>query len=287
MMVADQLRDFLENGNIRNSVNYPEAVLPRVPSTTRLAIANSNVPNMVGQISTCLAAREASTSRICSTSRAASTPIRSSTPMAPSARMCCGEDPRHRRRTVGAAGLSARRDGRQRRPRDGAGGAHGPRCPTARSSRPCARAIDVASIEQIHAPAQRARALAQLVGISKTPRRPHGRFLPPGARGAGAAHGARAQPRAAARRGGAAAVPRDHVGLPGAAGAAQSRLSRARGHLHPDRGAHAFRALGARAAAGLDRRGVPRGRGRQRRISASCRSRTPPKARSTTRSIAS
>jgi D-3-phosphoglycerate dehydrogenase len=55
IMVAEQLRDFLENGNVRNSVNYPEAVLPRVPGTTRLAIANSNVPNMVGQISTCLA----------------------------------------------------------------------------------------------------------------------------------------------------------------------------------------------------------------------------------------
>src|SRR5580658_2055712 len=56
VMVADQVRDFLENGNIRNSVNYPEAVLPRAPNTTRLAIANSNVPNMVGQVSTCLAA---------------------------------------------------------------------------------------------------------------------------------------------------------------------------------------------------------------------------------------
>ena len=55
IMVAEQLRDFLENGNIRNSVNYPEAVLARVPNTTRLAIANRNVPNMVGQISTCLA----------------------------------------------------------------------------------------------------------------------------------------------------------------------------------------------------------------------------------------
>ena len=55
IMVADQVRDFLENGNIRNSVNYPEAVLARVPGTTRLAITNSNVPNMVGQISTCLA----------------------------------------------------------------------------------------------------------------------------------------------------------------------------------------------------------------------------------------
>jgi len=58
IMAAEQLRDFLENGNIRNSVNYPEAVLPRMPNTTRIAIANSNVPNMVGQISTCLAGQK-------------------------------------------------------------------------------------------------------------------------------------------------------------------------------------------------------------------------------------
>ncbi len=56
VMAVEQLREFLENGNIRNSVNYPEAVMPRVPGTTRLVIANSNVPNMVGQISTRLAA---------------------------------------------------------------------------------------------------------------------------------------------------------------------------------------------------------------------------------------
>ncbi|HEU4626616.1 MAG TPA: phosphoglycerate dehydrogenase [Steroidobacteraceae bacterium] len=56
VMVADTLRDFLENGNIRNSVNYPEAILPRAPNSVRLCIANSNVPNMVGQISTTLAA---------------------------------------------------------------------------------------------------------------------------------------------------------------------------------------------------------------------------------------
>jgi D-3-phosphoglycerate dehydrogenase len=55
IMVAEQVRDFLENGNIRNSVNYPDTVLPRVPNTTRLGVANRNVPNMVGQISTCLA----------------------------------------------------------------------------------------------------------------------------------------------------------------------------------------------------------------------------------------
>jgi D-3-phosphoglycerate dehydrogenase len=55
VMVSEQVRDFLENGNVRNSVNYPESVMPRAPETTRLVIANSNVPNMVGQISTCLA----------------------------------------------------------------------------------------------------------------------------------------------------------------------------------------------------------------------------------------
>lgn len=55
IMVADTLKDFLENGNIRYSVNFPEAVLPRTVSATRLAIANENVPNMVGQISTALA----------------------------------------------------------------------------------------------------------------------------------------------------------------------------------------------------------------------------------------
>ncbi len=55
VMAADQLREFLEHGNVRNSVNYPEAVLPRLPGTTRLSIANRNVPNMVGQISTALA----------------------------------------------------------------------------------------------------------------------------------------------------------------------------------------------------------------------------------------
>jgi D-3-phosphoglycerate dehydrogenase / 2-oxoglutarate reductase len=56
IMVADTLRDFLENGNVRNSVNFPEAVLPRTAGATRLSIANENVPNMVGQISTALAA---------------------------------------------------------------------------------------------------------------------------------------------------------------------------------------------------------------------------------------
>lgn len=54
VMVADNIRDYLENGNIRCSVNFPEAIMPRVDSY-RIAVANANVPNMVGQISTCLA----------------------------------------------------------------------------------------------------------------------------------------------------------------------------------------------------------------------------------------
>ena len=54
VMVAESLKDFLENGNIRFSVNFPETRLPRLDAW-RIAIANENVPNMVGQISTCLA----------------------------------------------------------------------------------------------------------------------------------------------------------------------------------------------------------------------------------------
>jgi len=55
VMVAEQLADYLENGNILNSVNFPNVSMPR-ESNFRLGIANANVPNMVGQISSVLAA---------------------------------------------------------------------------------------------------------------------------------------------------------------------------------------------------------------------------------------
>ncbi len=55
-MAADQLRDYLLNGQIRNSVNLPEVALPRLPGRSRLIIVNMNVPNMVGQVSSTLAA---------------------------------------------------------------------------------------------------------------------------------------------------------------------------------------------------------------------------------------
>ena len=54
VMVAEQLRDYLENGNIVHAVNFPDVSMVR-ESRFRLAIANANVPNMLGQISTAMA----------------------------------------------------------------------------------------------------------------------------------------------------------------------------------------------------------------------------------------
>jgi D-3-phosphoglycerate dehydrogenase / 2-oxoglutarate reductase len=54
IMVADQLRDYLENGNVANAVNFPNVEMAR-ESRFRIAIANANVPNMLGQISTAMA----------------------------------------------------------------------------------------------------------------------------------------------------------------------------------------------------------------------------------------
>jgi len=54
IMVAENVKDYLENGIIRYSVNFPDAILPRIDAH-RITVANANVPNMVGQISTNLA----------------------------------------------------------------------------------------------------------------------------------------------------------------------------------------------------------------------------------------
>jgi D-3-phosphoglycerate dehydrogenase len=57
VMVVDELRDYLEHGNLQNAVNFPDAALPReVPY--RLAIANANVPDMLGRISHTLGKRK-------------------------------------------------------------------------------------------------------------------------------------------------------------------------------------------------------------------------------------
>ncbi len=54
IMVIDQLRDYLEHGTVRNAVNFPNVEMAR-ESAYRVAIANANVPNMLGQISTTMA----------------------------------------------------------------------------------------------------------------------------------------------------------------------------------------------------------------------------------------
>jgi D-3-phosphoglycerate dehydrogenase len=54
VMVVDQVRDFLEHGNIVNAVNFPDVAMAR-EAPYRVGIANANVPNMLGQISTAMA----------------------------------------------------------------------------------------------------------------------------------------------------------------------------------------------------------------------------------------
>ncbi len=54
IMAVNQVRDYLENGNIKNSVNFPEAKM-ELHNEARILIANKNIPNMVSQISTVLA----------------------------------------------------------------------------------------------------------------------------------------------------------------------------------------------------------------------------------------
>ncbi len=54
VMVVDQVREFLENGNITHAVNFPNVEMAR-ESAHRVSIANANVPNMLGQISTAMA----------------------------------------------------------------------------------------------------------------------------------------------------------------------------------------------------------------------------------------
>jgi D-3-phosphoglycerate dehydrogenase len=54
-MVADQIRDYLEHGTIRNSVNFPEMAMPRSSDGYRLLVVNSNVPHMIERISKAIA----------------------------------------------------------------------------------------------------------------------------------------------------------------------------------------------------------------------------------------
>ena len=55
IIVSENVRDYLENGNIKLSVNFPEVTMPKADGCHRITVANSNVPNMLGQISSILA----------------------------------------------------------------------------------------------------------------------------------------------------------------------------------------------------------------------------------------
>jgi len=54
IMAADQLKDFLENGNVRNSVNYPDTSMARTGSY-RITFCNENVPKVLGSVLSVLA----------------------------------------------------------------------------------------------------------------------------------------------------------------------------------------------------------------------------------------
>lgn len=71
VMAVDELRGFLEDGQIHNSVNLPEAVMAREPGTARLVIVNDNVPNMVGQVTGLLAQRGLNIANLLNRSRSA------------------------------------------------------------------------------------------------------------------------------------------------------------------------------------------------------------------------
>ena len=54
VMVADQIRDFLEQGIIRNAVNFPEVAIPLTEDCVRISITNQNIPDVVGHVSSVL-----------------------------------------------------------------------------------------------------------------------------------------------------------------------------------------------------------------------------------------
>ena len=56
MMAVSELRNYLEHGNIKNSVNYPDCDMGRRGNNTRIVLLHHNIPNMIGQFTRILAA---------------------------------------------------------------------------------------------------------------------------------------------------------------------------------------------------------------------------------------
>lgn len=55
VMIATQIKDFVVNGNIKNSVNFPDCAMDRVEGATRLIVVNKNVPKIIGTVSSIMA----------------------------------------------------------------------------------------------------------------------------------------------------------------------------------------------------------------------------------------
>lgn len=69
VMAVKELKDYLENGNIRNSVNYPACDMGVCASVRRIALLHMNVPNMIGQISSILASADMNIANMMNKSR--------------------------------------------------------------------------------------------------------------------------------------------------------------------------------------------------------------------------
>ena len=69
VMAADELKDYLENGNIKNSVNYPACDMGICQVAGRIGLLHANIPNMIGQITGVLAAGKINISDMTNKSR--------------------------------------------------------------------------------------------------------------------------------------------------------------------------------------------------------------------------
>lgn len=69
VMAANQVRDYLENGNVRNSVNFPECVLGKVECVARLCVVHVNLPSMIAGISTMLGGKKINIQKMVSCSK--------------------------------------------------------------------------------------------------------------------------------------------------------------------------------------------------------------------------
>jgi D-3-phosphoglycerate dehydrogenase len=70
VMAANQLMDYLENGHIVNSVNFPGVEMARTPGTSRITFANDNVPGVLGHVLSILAEHEVNVIDMVNKSRA-------------------------------------------------------------------------------------------------------------------------------------------------------------------------------------------------------------------------